>query len=132
MRAHFQISALPAEPFANLFTLSEAELAQRGARRYVADSKPGFPCRVSLVDADPGERLILVPFTHHDVDSPYRASGPIFIREGARRAMPGVDDVPESVRCRLPSIRAYDEAGFLLGAEATEGRDLEAQVEVLL
>ena len=28
----------------------------------VADSKPGFPCRVTLEDAEPGERLILYVF----------------------------------------------------------------------
>ncbi len=121
----FRITALPPEPFAPLFALDDAGLARHGARRRTADAKPGFPCRVSLVDAEPGERLILLPFTHHDVASPYRSSGPIYVHEQARRAVPEVNEVPESVRRRLLSARAYDAGGFMLDAEVTEGRDLE-------
>src|SRR5262249_25942493 len=97
--------------------------------RCLADKKPGFPCRVSLLDAEPGERLILVPFSHQAVDSPYRASGPIFVREGAKQAILDVNEVPESVRGRLFSIRAYDSNGLMLDAEVAEGCELEAQIE---
>ena len=51
----FQISALPLETFAPFFDLDDTALAARGARRYVATKKPGFPCRVSLEDAEEGE-----------------------------------------------------------------------------
>ena len=44
----FRITGLPAETFAGLFSLSDQELAARGAVRRVADGKPGYPCRVSL------------------------------------------------------------------------------------
>jgi hypothetical protein len=125
----FRISALPLEPFAEFFQLSDPELAKCGARRYVADKKPGFPCRVSLVDAEPGERLILLPFPHHAVASPYQACGPIFVREQAQQAMPAIGEVPEYLRRRLLSFRAYDQAGMMVDAEVAEGRDLEAQVE---
>lgn len=47
----FQISGLSREQFQEFFELDDGELAARGARRYVADKKPGFPCRVSLIDA---------------------------------------------------------------------------------
>ena len=66
----FQIVALPIEKFKPLLTLSDSELHERGARRLVVDKKPGYPCRVSLIDANPGECVLLVPFTHHDVNSP--------------------------------------------------------------
>src|SRR5262249_54388638 len=108
---------------------SDAELAKHGACRCLADSKPGFPCRVSLVDAEPGEQVLLLPFTHHAVNSPYQASGPIYVREGARQATPAIGEVPQSVRQRLLSLRAYDAAGFMLDAEVTEGSALEAHVE---
>jgi hypothetical protein len=127
--AQFRITALPLDRFASLFSMSDAELAQRHARRYVADKKPGFPCRVSLVDAEPGERVILVPFSHHAVASPYQASGPVFVREEARQARPAAGEVPESVRARLLSIRAYDAAGILVDAEVAEGRELEVYIE---
>jgi hypothetical protein len=131
-RVYFRITGLPLARFAPLFSVDEAELARNGARWCVADSKPGYPCRVSLVDAEPGERVLLLPYTHHDVASPYRSSGPIYVRENARDFTSEVDHVPEVVRGRLISYRAYDEAGFMVAAEVAEGRDLEATVDRLL
>src|SRR5206468_11556117 len=60
----FRIVGLPLAKFTPLFSLSESELAQKHARRLIVDAKPGFPCRVSLEDAELGERVILVPFVH--------------------------------------------------------------------
>ena len=56
----FQIHALPAEHFQPLFRMSEQELASVRATRMVVDTKPGYPCRVSLADAEVGETVILV------------------------------------------------------------------------
>jgi hypothetical protein len=53
----FQISALRRDDFDELFRLDDHELAARGAKRYRADRKPGFPRRVSLQDAEPGEQV---------------------------------------------------------------------------
>src|SRR4029079_17309873 len=50
-RSMFQISALPRCDFEEWIALDDEQLAKRGGRRYVADRKPGFPCRVSLADA---------------------------------------------------------------------------------
>jgi hypothetical protein len=68
----FRITGLPAARFSHLFGLTEAELARHRARRYTCDEKPGFPCRVTLEDAEPGESVLLVNFEHLPVDSPYR------------------------------------------------------------
>ncbi len=57
----FRITGLDAAPFAHLFGLSDDALAGHNAKRYVADTKPGFPCRITLEDAEPGETLLLVP-----------------------------------------------------------------------
>ena len=73
-----------------LFRLSDEELHERSAQWLVADAKPGYPCRVTLEDAEIGERVLAVPFIHHDVQSPYRASGPVFVRESAQTAKPAV------------------------------------------
>jgi hypothetical protein len=70
----FQVVALPLESFDPLLTQSDEALQTIGARRLVVDEKPGYPCRVSLVDAEIGEEVLLVPFAHHDVPSPYRSS----------------------------------------------------------
>lgn len=122
----FQIHALPAEPFSPLFALSDDALRGRGIRRVVADGRPVYPCRVSLQDAGEGETLLLLPHEHHVVDTPYRASGPIYVREAATLAQPGVDDVPALLRTRLLSLRAYDARGMMAWADVVEGAEVEA------
>ena len=129
MKTSFRIVGLPLATFAPLFSLNETALAEKNAQRVVADQKPGFPCRVSLKDAEAGESLILFPFAHHSTDSPYRASGPIFVRENAKEAALSPNEIPAAVRSRLLSVRAYDETGMMLDAEVTEGSNLEMQIE---
>jgi hypothetical protein len=121
MNHSFQFVPLRADQFAALFNLSPEVLARLNMRRIVVDEKPGFPCRVSLADAEVGETVLATPFVHHDVASPYRASGPIFIREGVRAANPAKDEVPDMFRHRLLSIRAYDAAATMIDAEVVEG-----------
>lgn len=128
----FQFSALPVEPFRALFAMSDAELAARGAVRRVADSTPGYPCRVSLRDAAVGETLILTHFEHHAVDTPFRASHAVYVREAATQAAPARDEVPAMLRTRLLSLRAFDAAGMLVGADVVDGADLEPALERLL
>ena len=55
----FRITGLPAAPFSALFAMTDEELARHRALRRVCDGKPGFPCRVSLQDAEPGEEVII-------------------------------------------------------------------------
>jgi hypothetical protein len=124
----FRISALPLSQFQPLFALSDDALVARGMRRVVADEHPGFPCRVSLEDAQPGETLILLNHVHHDVDGPYRGSGPIYVREQATPANLAPGELPDLLRRRLLSLRAYDAAGMLRAAEVIEGRELPALV----
>ncbi|MEO6462961.1 MAG: DUF1203 domain-containing protein, partial [Candidatus Eisenbacteria bacterium] len=128
MNTDFRVVALAGKSFTPLFALDEDALRARGMRRVVADTKPGYPCRVSLEDAEPGERLLLLPFTHHDVDSPYRASGPIFVRERADTARPAINVIPLMLHHRLLSLRAYDAGGMLVAAEVTEGTTLDARI----
>ncbi|HET9532599.1 MAG TPA: DUF1203 domain-containing protein [Blastocatellia bacterium] len=131
MNGSFQLIALPSEQFVSLFSQSDEQLQATGARRMIVDQKPGFPCRVSLVDAEVGETVILLPFTHHDVSSPYRASGPIYVRSGARTASPAVGEIPVMFRHRLLSIRAYDGAAMMVGAEVVKESELEEAIRRL-
>ena len=127
----FRITGLPAEQFSSLFSLSDQELAARGAVRRIADAKPGYPCRVSLTDAEPGQEVILTHFEHHPVDSPFRASHAIYVRKG-EKTYEAVDEVPEQLRLRLLSVRAFDEKGMLVGADVVDGKELEGAIERLL
>lgn len=131
MSESFQFHALPAEKFSPLFDRTDAELAAMGARRQIVDGKPGYPCRVSLEDAEVGETVLLLPYTHHDVASPYRASGPIYVRRGVATADPAVGEIPALLRHRLLSLRAYDERAMMVGAEVVEGAGLEAAIQRL-
>ena len=128
----FRLVGLPSDAFEPLFAMDDGELAARGARRVVADASTGFPCRVSLVDADVGDELLLLPFEHLAARSPYRASGPVFVRARARRAVlePGV--VPPYVTRRLMSVRAYDAHDMMVDAEVCAGADVHASLERLL
>lgn len=127
----FRIHALPLEPFAPLFALADDALRARGARRVVADGRPVYPCRVSLRDATEGERLVLVHHEHLPVDTPYRAAGPIYVREDAVMATPATGEVPALLRSRLISLRAYDARGMMVWADVRPGEDLEAGIAEL-
>ena len=131
MKQAFQILPLQYEQFAPLFALSDAELQSRGVRRMTVNEKPGFPCRASLADAGIGEVVLLLPYAHHDVDSPYRASGPIFIRKDVETAHPAVDEVPEMLRHRLLSLRAYDDSATMIDADIVPGSELEEVIRRL-
>ena len=125
----FRITGLSPEPFRPLFGLSDEELPAHGARRVVADEKPGFPDRVELRDAEPGERLLLVNYMHQAADNPYRASHAIYVRENAREAYDRIGEVPEALRLRLISLRAFDADDMMVDADAVDGRDLENAIE---
>jgi hypothetical protein len=127
----FQIHALAPDDFAPLFALDDVELARRRIRRVRADAQPGFPCRISLEDAAPGEELLLLPFEHLAADTPYRGAGAIFVRRDAQRAQPAPDAVPESLQRRVISLRGYDASHLMVAADVSEGRDLAAAIRRL-
>jgi len=128
----FQIHPLRREDFADLFMLDDEALRARRARRVVADAKPGFPCRVSLADADPGEELILVHYEHQPADTPFRASHAVYIRAAAEQADPAPGEVPQALRDRLLSLRAFDAEGMMIAADCAEGDAIEPAIERLL
>jgi Protein of unknown function (DUF1203) len=128
----FRISALPTARFKPLFALSDEELAARGAKRLIVDQCPGFPCRVSLVDAQVGEVVLLTNYEHQTASSPYRGAHAIFVRENAHEARPKVDEVPQVLRSRLLSVRGFDEEGMMIDADVVDGREIEPAIERLL
>ncbi|HEX2542463.1 MAG TPA: DUF1203 domain-containing protein [Caldimonas sp.] len=125
----FRVVGLDPRPFEPLFELRDAELSQRGIERRVAGAHSGFPCRVSLAEAEEGEELLLLPFVHQPATSPYHASGPIFVRRGARQARLADGQVPGCVRSRLISVRAYDARHWIVDASVCEGSAVDADIE---
>jgi hypothetical protein len=127
MNMDYRVSGLPSAQFQALFAMSDAQLKEIGAQRCYADaSQPGYPCRVSLMHAAPGEELILTSFEHQSANSPYRASGPIFVRKSATETYTAVNTIPEQLRVRLLSIRAYDRDDLIVDAEVVEGANIES------
>lgn len=120
------ITPLPLSPFRHLLVLDDAALEARGARRMIAEVPDSAPCRVSLIDAAPGERLILLNHAHlTEAASPYRANGPIFVREAAIEATPVANALPAILASRLLSLRAYDRDWMMVDAEVAQGEAVE-------
>lgn len=132
MHHAFQVFALSPEICTPLFELSDEQLAARHARRVTALRKPGYPCRLSLADAEPGEELILFHYTHHEVDSPYRASGPVYIRKDAPAVALEPDVLPDHLRHRQLSLRGYDAEALLVEASTSAGAELDIALQKLL
>jgi hypothetical protein len=120
----FQLIGLPAQAFAPLFSLSDDELAAINARRVIADGKPGYPCRVSMTDAEIGDELLLLPYEHQPAASPYRASGPVFVRRGVAESQLPAGELPAYVTSRKISLRAYGANHEIVVAEVCEGNVL--------
>ena len=127
----FRITGLPAENFAHLFALSDQELVAREAVRRIADERtPGYPCRISLTDSQPGDELLLVNYEHHPVNSPYRMRFAVYVRRG-EETYDAVGEIPEQLRIRTLAVRAYDQNAMMVGWELVDGRELEAAIERL-
>jgi hypothetical protein len=128
----FQITALEPQRFARFFTMSDDELAGHRAVRLTATKRPGFPCRVSLADAEVGDDLVLVNYEHQAGASPYRAAHAIYVRKGVAQARPAVGETPEVFRSRTLSLRAFDHRSMIVAADLVEGEGLGPALDRLL
>ena len=128
----FRILGLSPEPFRHLFGLPDDALRAHGAQRCVVNARPGFPDRVEVRDGEPGETMLLVNHEHQPADTPYRARHAIFVREGAQAAYAGVDEVPEALRIRMISLRAFDAAHMMVDADLATGDDIRLLIERML
>jgi len=125
----FRITGLPLERFTPLFDLDPAELARRGIVEMTVDEPGAYPCRVTLEDAEVGEKVLLLNHAHLEGTSPYASSGPIFVRRVATAAASVIDRVPDQQSRRLLSVRAYDERDWIVDAEVTPGTELATLIE---
>jgi hypothetical protein len=128
----YQISGLDPSKFDHLSGLSDEELARHGATRMTADTKPGFPCRVTLDDAEPGETLLLVNYCSHEGNNPYRATHAIFVSEGTTEAARFADEIPPALDRRILSLRAFDGDGMMVDAALAQPGEADATIRRLL
>jgi hypothetical protein len=129
---NFRITGLSPEPFRHLYGLSDEALAMIGVQRLVADEKPGFPDRIELREADPGEPLLLLNYTHQPADNPYRSSHAIFVLEGATSRYDRTNEIPQVMRARPLSLRAFDRNDLMIDADIIDGREIESLINRLL
>ena len=127
----YRIEGLSSEPFRALFGLSDEALAERGALRVVADKPVGFPCRITLEDASPGETLILLNHVSQDAATPYRASHAIFVREGAEASAIYIDETPPVFAGRTLSLRGFDGSGMMQAALLAMPGEADAKIREL-
>ncbi len=125
----FRVLGLDPGQFSHLYGISDAALAAAGAKRYVVDAKPGFPDRVEVRDLEIGERVILLNYEHQPADTPYRSRHAIFVREGADHALDVTDTIPEVIRIRPISLRAFTKDGEMLDADLVDGEALVPLIE---
>lgn len=128
----FQVFALSAEPFAHLFGLSDEDLALHGVVRRTVDRKPGYPCRITLEDAEPGSTVLLLHHTSHEVATPFRSSYAVYVGEGAVTVTPAIGEVPGALRGRPLALRQFDRDGWLRGARLVLDGDVAGGVEAAL
>lgn len=107
LRYPLRVSGIQADVIGEFRKRSDHELKKHNVVRLIADEKPGFPCRVSLADAEIGESLLLLNFEHLPVSSPYRSIGAIFVRESATETYSRTNEIPEVLRVFAETRVAY-------------------------
>ena len=124
----YRVTGLSPEPFRPLFGLSDEELAVRGVQRVVADAPFGFPDRIEISDAAPGESLLLLNHLHQPADTPYRSGHAIFVRERAVAPTDMVGAIPPAMRARPLSLRAFDAEDMMVDADLVDGAEAEGLI----
>lgn len=130
MNINFKISAID-NTYNSLFKRTTEELAKKNMVKMRVNSNPGFPCRVSLEDALIGEEVLLLPFEYHKTTSPYKASGPVFIRKNAVKANLAVNEIPTMLFKRQQTLRVYDSNGMMIAAKSSRTDDIRKEIETL-
>lgn len=127
----YRITGLPIERFSQYFRQPDEILAEQGIVRVRADKSPGFPCRITLEDAEAGETLLLLNHEDHAVATPYRSSYAIFVRENATTSAMLADELPVVFVNRPIALRAFDATGMLRTAVLALANDVDARIREL-
>jgi len=126
----YRIEGLAPAAVESLFSMTDGELAERNAMRVTADSATGFPCRVSLADAAPGEELVLLNHVSHDVAGPFRTTYAIYVRKDAAPAA-YADETPPYLDTRTLGLRGFDSAGMLKAGLLAMPGEADAKIREL-
>lgn len=128
----YRIAGLEPDQFKAYFKMDSGELAGHRAVRTVAKTSAGFPCRVSLRDAEEGEELLLINYVNHAVETPYRNAFAIFVRKDASEAAKFSDECPPVFAGRPIALRGYGRHGMLLAARLASPGQADTLIRELL
>lgn len=124
----FVITGLAPDQFSHLFGLPDDMLREQNIVRRTADAKPGYPCRITLEDAEPGETLLLLNYESHGAATPYATRYAIYVREGAKAPRSFKDELPPVFANRPIALRLFDAGGMLVGADMGRNEELFAKI----
>jgi hypothetical protein len=127
----YRIRGIDPAPYRWLAGLSDSELAEQGAVRMTADSHPGYPCRVTLDDVEPGQTVLLINHVSHQ-EGPYRASHAIFVSEHATEPADYRERIPPALDRRVLSLRAFDRSAMMVDARLVQPGHADAAIRELL
>lgn len=131
MKYDFIISGIKLAEVKYLYTLDEQELKAAGVAKIRVRENPGYPCRISLQDANIDEEVFAFNYEHHQVNSPYRSSGPVFIRLNANEVQLRRNEIPQMLTHRYLSLRVYDEKGSMIDATTVDGKHLKRSIQAI-
>src|SRR5437588_2969083 len=94
------------------------------------DSPGSSPCRHCLRWAQPGERVILFPYSAIPSGHPYSETGPIFVHANKCQRYSATDEYPADFR-NGRVFRAYDSNYNLIDAQVVNGSEPEPVIERL-
>ena len=124
----FQVVPLPTE-----IADAARRVARSGAADHViitVDSPESSPCRHCLRWAEPGERVVLFPYTAIPSGQPYSETGPIFIHVDECQRYSAPNEYPTDFRTGRV-FRAYDSNYNIIDAQVVDGAEPEAVIESL-
>jgi len=94
------------------------------------DTPQSSPCRHCLRWAQPGERVILFPYSAIPSGHPYSETGPIFVHANECPRYSATNEYPADFR-EGRVFRAYDSNYNIIDAEIVNGSESEAVIQTL-
>jgi len=104
------------------------------AERITVSESNSAPCRATLEDAVPGEDVLLLRYAPLTANTPYRFTGPVFVRASdcQPRHVPDPGVLPEMVARRLLSLRAFTADGRIHRSDVSDGREAAQEINAML
>jgi hypothetical protein len=127
----FIIQGLNPDLFVSVFDQKQAHFNGAPIEEHIVTENPGFPCRVTLDDAQLGEIVVLLSYLHHSATTPYAQSGPIFVTKHLTAPARYIDSIPPALLRRKLSLRGYDHTGSMIDAVIVEGTGAKAAIETM-